>query len=278
MRLYAVWLLTLASCAAPSARYERSLRAWVLDPVAARPARATDLAAMADQADVRSGVRVAAVHHALALGREVDAEQRLDVEAALFPVAARFLATYRRLMGLPERVPPQRDGGVTCVIVVERTGQREVVADFLATVERPLRARGWYVVPVEIGADVLAMVGGDAARLVDGVAEPAGLRRLAECGIDACLFVDIAEFWLHEAMVVEVVRYEVEYTMFATASGQQLWRRAAIGDFERREPITAFPSDDDKFFYPSSLGAAFSDPNDFVRALNTGILRTVPPP
>lgn len=274
----AVWLLALASCAAPSARYERSLQSWLRDPVAGRQSRAADLLAIADADAVPSGVRLAAVHHALGLGLEVDADRRLDAEAAAFPSASRFLATYRRLMHLPERAPTTRKGGVVFVMVVERTQQRDVIAAFLATIERPLRARGWYVVPVEIGADVLAMLGGDAERVLEGVAEPAALRQLAECGIDACLFVDVDDFWLHEAMVVEVVRYALDYTMFATATGATMWHRPAIGDYERREPITAFPSDDDTFFYPSSLGAAFSDPIDFVRALNRDILRTVPQP
>ncbi len=265
-------------CSAPSASYERSLRRWLRAPEAERVGRAADLRAMAAEAQVPAGVRLAAVHQSQRADQAIDADAWLDAEAGAFPGAARFLVSYRKLMQLPERPMPDHARGVALVVVVDRTRQPDVVGDLLATVERPLRERGYYVVPVEVALDILPALAGDPAQDQLGSVDPASLRRMAEFGIDTCLTIDILDFWLHEALAVEVVRYEVWYQLVDTATGAVIWRRPATGSYERRESTDAFPREDEPFFYPSSLGPVFADQIDFVRSMTRGLVRTAPRP
>jgi hypothetical protein len=276
-------LLAVLSACAASSSYERSLRAFLDEPEQRRGERLAALLDMSREQPVLPGVRLAAVHHAQRLGAigaaGIDAAALLAAEVGAFPSSGRFVAAYRELAPLPPVRLPDRTSpeGVVLVVLSDRTRQRRVAADFLATIERPLWDRGWYVVPVEITGDVLAELG-DVATLASGVPDRAGLERLHGSGIDACLLVDVRDFWLHEALVVEVARFDVDYLMLSTGTGAERWRRPALGHYERREPLHPFADDDDPFFYPSSLGPAYDDPIDLVRALNRGILRTVPPP
>jgi len=270
-------LACLSACVSPGLRNERSLRAFLRHPDRARRDRLAELAAQAEAEPVPPGVRLAAVHHALTLSLPVDTDAWLAAEAGAHPGAARFLHAYRAQAHLPAGEAKPSRSTVLLVVLVDRTREPDVAADFGATLAGPLLARGWYVVPVEMGGDVLAWAGDSAARLQDGLPDREGLRRLAEAGIAACLFVDVRHFWLHETIVVESVRYDLDYALFATATGELLWRRPLAGEYERREPSPAF-SDDDTFYYPSSLGPAFGDAIDFVRVLDADVLRGVPGP
>ncbi len=276
---WSLWpVFFVIGCSAPSASYERSLRRWLRAPEAARESRAADLRAMAAQTHVTAGVRLAAVHQSRRADQSIDADAWLDAEAGAFPGAARFLASYRKLMQLPERPMPEHGRGVVLVVVVDRTRQPDVLGDLLATVERPLRERGYYVVPVEVADDIVPALEGDQAQGQLGRVDPASLRRMAEFGIDTCLMIDILDFWLHEALAVEVVRYEVWYQLVDTATGEIVWRRPATGSYERRETTEAFPREDEPFFYPGSLGPVFADQIDFVRSMTRGLVRTAPRP
>lgn len=278
-RLGPVPCLLLLACAAPSDRYQRSLRAYLLEPQSQREERIAALMAMAAEDAPRPGVRLAAAHHAARLGRPLPANLWLDAEALAFPAAAAFLAAYRGLAGLPPpSVPPAVPSGVVLVSIDERTRQSGVLAEFAATIERPLQEAGWYVVPLEITSDVLEMIGGPAAALRGRPVAPAALRGLVDHGIAACLVVEVRDFWLHEALAVEVVRFDVEYTLIDCAVGEPVWQRTASGRYERQEPIVAFPDEDETFFYPSSLGPSFGDAFAFTRALQADALATVPAP
>ncbi|MEZ5964512.1 MAG: hypothetical protein R3F56_11750 [Planctomycetota bacterium] len=270
--------LGLVGCASPSVREEQSVRSYLRAPGDRAEARVVDLRAAIERGSVPPGTRLALVHHASRLGVGVDADGLLTVEAGENPGAASFLAAYRQLVALPERAATTAASRTMLVVLVDHTRQRDVRADFAATVASPLLASGWYVVPPEITSDLLDLIGGPVAGLQAGVIDPAALRVLGERGVVACLVLEVRDFWLHEAVVVETARFDLSYTLFATDSGEILWEHPVDGSYERREPLAPFGAGDDTFFYPSSLGAAFTDAVDFVRAVNRSVLRSVPPP
>jgi hypothetical protein len=277
MRSVLAWLTIVPACAAPSASYERSLRAFLRAPTEQQAERAADLRALIVGDALWPGARLAAVHQGQLAGQPLDADVLLDAEAAEFPAAARFLASYRELFDLPARTTTQPALGVVLIVLDDCTQHRDTRADFLATAERPLREQGYYVVPVEVARDLLPRLS-DADALQQGRTEPRALRRLADVGIDTCLVIDVRDFWVHEALAVEAARFEVRYQLVATSSGSVRWAQPSAGYYERREPTTAFPDDDETFFYPAGLGPVFADQIDFVRALVRGGLRALPPP
>ncbi len=282
-RMRALLFVTLfaAGCAAPWAANERSLRAWLREPVAERELRAAHLRSELDAGDApRQGVRLAAAHHALRMQQPAPITALLDTEAGAFPGASVFLASYRSLLRAPApaAAPAARDGSVLLVVLADQTKQRDVIADALATAERPLRELGYYVVPADVAGELLDVLGAEVAPLCAGTADPAALRRLHELGVDACLLFELGRLWIHESLTVESAQFELGYSLYDTATARLRWQRPVFGSYDRRNPVRGYSEPDETFFYPSSLGPGFADQVDFIRALNGGVLSTVPPP
>lgn len=281
MRALPLLCLFAFGCAAPWAANERSLRAWLRQPVAERELRAAYLRGELDAADApRQGVRLAAAHHALRMQQPAPIAALLDTEAGAFPGASVFLASYRALLQAPTSAaaPAPRDGSVLLVVLADQTKQRDVIADALATAERPLRELGYYVVPADVSAELLDILGGEVAPLVVGTPDPAALRRLHELGVDACLIFELGRLWVQESLTVESAQFELSYSLYDTATARLRWQRPVFGSYDRRNPVRGYSEPDETFYYPSSLGPGFADQVDFIRALNGGVLSTVPGP
>ncbi len=267
------------SCSGLGAREERTLRAALLDPLGTVDERGEELAAQMARGDRPGpGTRVAFVHHALRAGVAVDAPGLLAAEAAAFPGAGRFLARYAALMKVDLPPSPAFEAPSRVVLVlpaVDQTLQPAAVADLLSTLARPLRGSGAWVVPIEVGFDLVARLGGELVALGRGVPAPALVQRLGEAlGLDACFAVQIVTWRVHMAFVVESVDHDVRYALLDATTGETRWRRTMAGTYVRREPLVTFsPFDDDPtYFYPSSHGPVFDDTFEFAGALNQAAL------
>ncbi len=272
-------IVGLAGCAGAGAREERTLRAALLDPLGSVAERGEELRAqMAAGGTLRPGIRVAFVHHALRTGADVDAARVLAAEAAAHPAAAAFLARYVEIMGLPA-IPalsqPAPGRAVLVLPAVDQTNQPAVAADLMASLARPLLATGAWVVPIEVGLDLVARLGGEFTALGRGAPTPILVQHLgAALGLDACFALQIVEWRAHAAFVLESVEHDVRYALIDAATGEVRWRRTVAGSYVRREPLVTFaPYDEDPtFYYPSSQGAEFDDQFEFARALNRAAL------
>lgn len=284
MRWSVLLSLLAVGCASPSAANEHSLRRWLRDPVAEREARAQHLRREVESTGdtpLRPGVRLAAAHHALRMQQNAPAVAWLDAEAGAHPGASQFLATYRKLMQVSGEPPrAARDGRVLLVLVQEQDTPRDALADALATLERPLRDRGYYVVPLEVSMEFLDLLGGELRGPGRSVAEPPALRRLHELGVDAVLWFEIGRLWVHASLAVDSAQFELRYSLLDTATGQVRWQRPLIGSYDRRNPVRGYssPDDDETFFYPSSLAPGYSSQLDLIRALCEGAVMSVPEP
>jgi hypothetical protein len=107
-------------------------------------------------------------------------------------------------------VPPVRN----------QTADAEAPRFFLATMTKPLVDRGYYVLPVEATADILAAEGlGDGGDLAN--VPPA---RFAEyLGADAILFVNLLSWDTTYAVLVSQVSVAMHYQLVSTRSGAVLW-------------------------------------------------------
>ena len=107
-------------------------------------------------------------------------------------------------------VPPVRN----------ETADAEAPRFFLATITKPLVDRGYYVIPVEATADILAAEG-----LADGgaLAEVAPTRFFDYLGADAVLYVTLLSWDTTYAVLVSQVRLTMHYQLVSTHSGSVLW-------------------------------------------------------
>lgn len=272
-------LSVVAGCAGAGTREERTLRAALFDPLGSVAERGEELRAqMAAGETLRPGTRVAFVHHALRTGADVDAARLLTAEATAHPAAAAFLARYAEIMGLspiPALSHPGPGRAVLVLPAVDQTNQPAVVADLVASLARPLLATGAWVVPIEVGLDLVARLGGEFTAFGRGAPTPILVQHLgAALGLDACFALQIVEWRAHAAFVVESVEHDVRYALIDAATGEARWRRTVAGTYVRREPLVTFsPYDEDPtFYYPSSHGAVFDDQFEFARALNRAAL------
>lgn len=277
--LGAAALAVAAACAGAGAREERTLRAALLDPLGAIAERGEELRAqMAAGEKLRPGTRVAFVHHALRTGADVDAARLLAAEAAEHPSAGAFLRRYAEIMSLPP-IPAlaEAEAGRAVLVLpaVDQTHQPAVAADLMASLARPLLATGAWVVPIEVGLDLVARLGGEFTALGRGAPTPVLVQHLGTAlGLDACFALQIVEWRAHAAFVLEIVEHDVRYALLDAATGEARWRRTVAGTYARREPLVTFsPYDEDPtFFYPSSQGPVFDDQFEFARALNRAAL------
>jgi hypothetical protein len=95
---------------------------------------------------------------------------------------------------------------------------------FLSTITRPLVDRGYYVVPVEVVADMMA---------AEGLAEGGALREVNPkkfreyFGADAILYISIKEWSTSYIVLASSVTVSMDYRLVHTDSGDVLWEESA---------------------------------------------------
>ena len=104
--------------------------------------------------------------------------------------------------------------------VENETTEVEAPRFFMATIARPLIARGYYVFPVEATSEILASEG-----LTDGAelraVEPGSYRKYL--GADGVLFVTIKTWDTMYAIISSTVTVTLEYDLIDTRSGTSVW-------------------------------------------------------
>lgn len=104
--------------------------------------------------------------------------------------------------------------------VVNQTADAEAPRFFLATITKPLADRGYYVIPVQATAEILASEGladGGALAAVDPV-------KLGEYfGADAVLYVTLTAWDTAYLIFSASVTVAAEYRLVSTRTGQMLW-------------------------------------------------------
>ena len=95
---------------------------------------------------------------------------------------------------------------------------------FLSTITQPLVNRGYYVIPVEVVADMMAAEG-----LADGGAlqqvRPQKFRE--HFGADAVLYIDIKSWDTSYVFLASSVTVAMDYRLVHTDTGETLWQESA---------------------------------------------------
>jgi hypothetical protein len=113
------------------------------------------------------------------------------------------------------------------VVVLPPTNQSpdaEAPRFFLSTITQPLVNRGYYVIPVEAVAEMMA---------VEGLAEGGALRQVKpqkfreHFGADAVLYVDILTWDTSYLVLASSVTVAMNYRLVHTDSGEVLWSESA---------------------------------------------------
>jgi len=119
----------------------------------------------------------------------------------------------------------EREPRTILILPVENeTTDAEAPRFFLATLLRPLAARGYYVLPPEAAGEVLAQEGLFEA----GEAWGASPRRLHDhLGADAVLYITIEEWDTSYLVLATTVTVALRYTLVDCRSGDVIWENRA---------------------------------------------------
>ncbi len=96
---------------------------------------------------------------------------------------------------------------------------------YLSTITRPLVDRGYYVIPVEASADMLAAEGLAEGGALEEV-NPQKFRQYF--GADAILYVTINQWDTSYAVIASSVTVGMDYRLVHTDSGDVLWQDSAV--------------------------------------------------
>lgn len=109
---------------------------------------------------------------------------------------------------------------VVALPVVNETADAEAPRYFLSTITQPMVNRGYYVIPVQATADILAAEGLAEGGALAGVA-PEKFREYF--GADAVLYVTLKTWDTTYAILASSVEVAMHYRLVSTVSGEVLW-------------------------------------------------------
>lgn len=104
--------------------------------------------------------------------------------------------------------------------VGNQTTDAEAPRFFLSTMTKPLIDRGYYVIPVEITAEILAADGITDGGQLEG-ADPSNFHQ--HFGADAVMFVTLTKWDTVYAVFASSVHVAMEYKLVSTRTGDTLW-------------------------------------------------------
>jgi hypothetical protein len=93
-----------------------------------------------------------------------------------------------------------------------------------------LRERGYRVLPLAVGFDLLRQLPADRGEPLS----PPGRQWLREhVGVDTVLVLDVAEFAVEEVRTLESARYDLRWRLVSLASGEAVWEYELAGSYHR---------------------------------------------
>jgi hypothetical protein len=163
-------------------------------------------------------------------------------------------------------IAPMRDGDA---------GDR---ASLLVGAEAALRARGYAVLPLQLGFDLLRQHQLTAAAIGDAAAGLDGIR--STTGADAVLRVDAARFTSLQGSMLERASYALRWQLLSTDGGE-LWHFELDGDYVRSldtsPPVEPLNDDERR---PTAIGVStqrpFRDAADLLATLHRAAFEHLP--
>jgi hypothetical protein len=139
-----------------------------------------------------------------------------------------------------------------------------------------LRDRGYRALPLDIGRDLLARSGVDAAQpTVDQ------LRRLRiDANVDAVLAV-VARRWRVDGDPLAAADWDLSWSLRSTVTGAEIWRHDDAGSW-RRAPVPVVDPNRSPDAFPdvqpfgSTTPTAFGDAGDLLRTLHRAAMARLP--
>jgi hypothetical protein len=182
--------------------------------------------------------------------------------------------------GAPTALLGPAPGVVLVLPVDDAGGSGELSAALLATIGRPLRERGYYVVPIEVGQAMLVQAG----HAVDGAVPDDALPDIGRAvGAEACLQIRVERWEAVWVPTLQSLDYAIGYRLRSTHNGATLWEHRAEGawswsggpafiDADRAyDAFLTGPPDGGEPFSP------FEDAVDVARVLQRGVIARLPP-
>jgi hypothetical protein len=131
------------------------------------------------------------------------------------------------------RTVPLQGPAPTAVVVApfrDHTGGPGLVPVLPAGLDAALRARGYRVLPLEVGHDLLR----ERALLQRGEPRPEELLAAGrDLDVDAVLVVDVHRFLVEGEGELDAAEWELDYRLLATDGGGLLWQRRLVGRYRR---------------------------------------------
>lgn len=112
--------------------------------------------------------------------------------------------------------------------IADVSGVADLPPALLATIERPLRERGYYVVPIEAGLTMIGEAGYPGGTVVPRD-DAAGVGR--SIGADGCLQISVAMWRADWDVTLQHLDYEIDYRLSSSVSGTTLWEHRAVGSW-----------------------------------------------
>ena len=181
-------------------------------------------------------------------------------------------------LGTREPIPLRGDPPVSILIlpIEDGTEQPEVARGLLATVEKALVRRGYYVIPIDVGLRLLSAM----ELSVDHPPNAARLAEIAEAtGVGGFLRLDVKRWDAVYAPRLLRLRYHLVYRIYEAGSSRVIWDRVVKGNWIW-DPEFAF-IDHEPFLYasPGRYGdepSPYRDTIDIGRVMHRSALARLP--
>lgn len=166
-------------------------------------------------------------------------------------------------------------GVVVVLPVADDSGVADLPSALLATIERPLRERGYYVVPIEVGLTLVGDAGYPGGSLVPA-GEVATVGRAI--GADASLQISVATWRAVWGGTLQRLDYDIGYRLASSVNGATLWEHRAAGSWswEGGRTFTDHDAAYDQFYgvplQPRDPVSPFTDLIDVTAALQRSVV------
>lgn len=168
--------------------------------------------------------------------------------------------------------------GVLVLSPRNRTGIPDrVLLDVVAGVDTALRERGYRVLSLPVGFDLLRQQGIDPA---GELSAEDGVRLKLTADVDAVLVIDV-HGWQSSGRVLESATWDLDWRLLSTHSGGELWRHHDAGSWRPApsrplDPTRAPDAEPDVQPFGSSPSPVFRDAGELALALHRTAFQHLP--